>query len=119
MRASGANAVSRLVGLLADPPSGSVFRPASQQDARLRSHRKHASVLVMCATIVGQAVVPRLGGKGHCTGRRTTSRRHWRNGTTRVCRSGWRSPLLTGGASPVRIFLLPRVPRATLGKDQL
>jgi hypothetical protein len=26
------------------------------------------TLLVICATIVGQAVVPRLGGKGHCTG---------------------------------------------------
>src|SRR5215218_203191 len=73
-------------------------------------HCEHASILVICATIVGQAVVPLVGGKGHCTGRQTTSRRHWRCGTTRVCCSGWRSPLLTGGASLVRIFLLSRVP---------
>src|SRR5215208_4468303 len=66
--------------------------------------------LVMCATIVGQAVVPLVGGKGHCTGRQTTSHKHWRYGTTRGCCSGWQSPLLTGGASLVRIFLLPRVP---------
>src|SRR5215217_3907144 len=60
----------------------------------------------MCATILGQAVVPRVGGRERCTGRPTTSHRHWRYGTTRVCSSGWRSPLLTGGASLVRIFLL-------------
>src|SRR5215208_7267749 len=69
----------------------------------------------MCATIVGQAVVPLVGGKGHCTGRQTTSRRHWRYGTTRVCCSRWRSPLLTGAASLVRIFLplgqCPELPR--------
>src|SRR5215212_2674153 len=78
----------------------------------MRPHREHASVLVMCATIVGQAVVPLLGGKGHCTGRQTTSHKLWRYGTTRGCCSGWRSPLLTGGASLVRIFLLPRVPQS-------
>src|SRR5215212_2033295 len=60
----------------------------------------------MCATILGQAVVPRVGGRERCTGRPTTSRRHWRYGTTRVCCTGWRSPLLTGAASLVRIFLL-------------
>src|SRR5215211_1032280 len=58
----------------------------------------------MCATILGQAVVPLVGGKGHCTGRSTTSSKHWRYGTTRLCRTGWRSPLLTGAASLVRIF---------------
>src|SRR5215218_644763 len=58
----------------------------------------------MCATIVGQAVVPRVGGKGHCTGRSTTSSKHWRYSMTRLCCSGWRSPLLTGAASLVRIF---------------
>jgi gas vesicle protein len=42
--------------------------------------------------MVGQAVVPLVGGKGHCTGRQTTSHRHWRYGTTSVCRTGWRSP---------------------------
>src|SRR5829696_5935756 len=67
----------------------------------------------MCATIVGQAVVPLVGGKGHRTRRQTTSRKHWRYGATRVCCSGWRSPLLTGGASLVRIFLLSRGPRST------
>src|SRR5215208_3443849 len=70
----------------------------------MRPHREHASVLVMCATILGQAVVPLVGGKGHCTGRSTTSHKLWRYGTTRVCCTGWRSPLLTGGASLVRIF---------------
>jgi hypothetical protein len=59
----------------------------------------------------GQAIVPLVGGKGHCTGRSTTSHKLWRYGTTRVCCSGWRSPLLTGGASLVRIFLPPRVQR--------
>jgi hypothetical protein len=53
----------------------------------------------------GQAIVPLVGGKGHCTGRSTTSHKLWRYGTTRLCCSGWRSPLLTGGASLVRIFL--------------
>src|SRR5215218_9501663 len=72
----------------------------------------------MCATIVEQAVVPLVGGKGHCTGRQTTSSKHWRYGTTRVCRTGWRSPLLTGAASLVRIFLLPRVPRGKTRTSQ-
>src|SRR5919112_5877724 len=58
----------------------------------------------------GRVVVPLLGGKGRWTGRSTTSRKHRRYGTTRVCCSGWRSPLLTGAASLVRIFLLSRVP---------
>src|SRR5215216_4249683 len=83
-------------------------RPTRREDgdARMGPRREHASVLVMCATILGQAVVPRLGGKGQCTGRQTTSPKPWRCGTSRVCRTGWRSPLLTGGASLVRIFLL-------------
>jgi hypothetical protein len=59
----------------------------------------------------GQAIVPLVGGKGHCTGRSTTSHKLWRYGTTRVCCSGWRSPLLTGAASSARIFLPPRVRR--------
>ena len=44
--------------------------------------------------------------------------KHWRYGTTRVCCSGWRSPLLTREASLVRIFLPPRVqkPHAVLLK---
>src|SRR5918992_2438584 len=70
----------------------------------MRRKKEHASVFVMCATILGQAVVPLVGGKGHCTGRSTTSHKLWRYGTTRLCRTGWRSPLLTGGASLVRIF---------------
>ncbi len=45
------------------------------------------------------------GGKARCTGRSTTSRKPWRYGTTWVCRTGWRSPLLTGAASLARIFL--------------
>src|SRR5215217_8572107 len=92
--------------------SPSADRSTRRQDAPLEGARikEHASVLVICATIEGQAVVPLLGGKGHCTGRQTTSHKLWRYGTTKVCCSGWRSPLLTGGASLVRIFLLPRVP---------
>src|SRR5215217_3638919 len=80
----------------------------------------------MCATILGQAVVPLVGGKGHCTGRSTTSSKLWRYGTTRLCRTGWRSPLLTGrgfagpniyvpwGTENPRAVLraLPRVARA-------
>src|SRR5215204_5103083 len=89
------------------------MRSTHPQNTRIRLHWEHASALVMCATILGQAVVPLVGGKGHCTGRSTTSHKHWRCGTTRVCSSGWRSPLLTGGASLVRIFLLPST-RATL-----
>src|SRR5215217_8883340 len=56
----------------------------------------------MCATILGQAVVPRVGGRERCTGRPTTSHKHWRCGTTRVCSSGWRSPTLnrSGFAGP-------------------
>src|SRR5215204_262878 len=65
---------------------------------------------------IGCVVVPRLGGKGRCTGRFTTSRKHWRYGTTGVCCSGWRSPLLTGGASLVRIFLPPRAMTRTFEK---
>src|SRR5918995_5209464 len=88
------------------PKDGAPWR-IGRQDVRVGSPREHASVLVMCATIVGQVIVPRLGGKGHCTGRSTTSSKHWRYGTTRLCCSGWRSPLLTGGASLVRISLPP------------
>src|SRR5829696_9307873 len=73
----------------------------------------------MCATMVGQAVVPLVGGKGHCTGRSTTSSKHWRYGTTRLCRTGWRSPLLTGGASLVRIFLSPGVQRTPVPSSEL
>src|SRR5215204_7374599 len=86
----------------------------------MRPHREHTSILVICATIVGQAVVPLVGGKGHCTGRQTTSHKHWRYGTTRVCCSGWRSPLLTGAAWLARIFLLdPRVPWVAASIDFL
>jgi hypothetical protein len=56
------------------------------------SSRVCAPFIVIHDTMVGQAVVPLVGGKGHCTGRQTTSHRHWRYGTTRICRTGWRSP---------------------------
>src|SRR5215204_7200994 len=78
------------------------MRSTHPQNTRIRLHWEHASALVMCATILGQAVVPLVGGKGHCTGRSTTSHKHWRCGTTRVCSSGWRSPTLdrSGFAGP-------------------
>src|SRR5688572_20778574 len=44
-------------------------RAASQTPTAKRRPKDGAPVLVMCATVVGQAVVPRLGGKDHCTGR--------------------------------------------------
>jgi hypothetical protein len=47
---------------------------------------------------------PLVGGKDRCTGRQTTSRKHRRCGATGVCRSGRRSPLLTGAASSARIL---------------
>jgi hypothetical protein len=86
------------------------------KDTRIRSHRERGPGLVMCATILGQAVAPLVGGKDRCRGRSTTSHEHRRCGTTGACRSGWRSPLLTGAASPVRIFLSPGVlcPRTIL-----
>src|SRR5215210_7476369 len=59
-----------------------------------------------------------VGGKNRCRERSTTSRRHWRCGTTRICCTGWRSLTLdrSGFAGPnifARIFLLPNT---TLGK---
>ena len=64
----------------------------------------------------GQAVAPLVGGKERCRGRPTTSPKPRRCGTSGVCRSGWRSPLLTGAASSVRIFMPPgvRIPQTIL-----
>src|SRR5215210_1280583 len=50
-----------------------------------------------------QATLPLyVGGKDRCPERSTTSRRHWRCGTTRVCCTGWRSLTLdrSGFAGP-------------------
>jgi hypothetical protein len=76
--------------------------------------------LVMCATMLGQAVVPLVGGKERCRGRSTTSPKHRRCGTTGVCRTGWRSPTpnRSGFAGP-NIFALsdtetPVLPSALL-----
>ena len=49
--------------------------------------------------------MPLVGGKGHCTGRQTTSHKRWRCGTTSVCRTGWRSPTLDrSGFAGLNIF---------------
>src|SRR5215218_10385609 len=44
-------------------------RAASETPRGKRRPKDGAPVLVMCATIVGQAVVPLQGGKERCTGR--------------------------------------------------
>ena len=67
----------------------------------------------MCYNNAAGDTAPLVGGKERCRERLTTSPKHWRCGTTRVCCTGWRSLTLdrSGFASP--IFLLPK---ATLGK---
>src|SRR5918993_1747479 len=68
----------------------------------------------MCVTIMQQATLPLyVRGKDRCRERSTTSCRHWRCGTTRVCCTGWRSLTLdrSGFAGP-NIFLS----NTTLGK---
>jgi hypothetical protein len=57
-----------------EPSQGEVPRtPPSthpgEWNTRIHPHRGLGSGLVICATIWGQAVVPLVGGKGHCTGR--------------------------------------------------
>jgi hypothetical protein len=45
------------------------------------------------ATIILLVTLPLyVGGKDRCRERSTTSRRHWRCDTSRVCCTGWRSP---------------------------
>jgi hypothetical protein len=68
----------------------------------------------MCYNNAAGDTAPLVGGKDRCRERLTTSPKHWRCGTTRVCCTGWRSLTLdrSGFAGP-NIFLLPNT---TLGK---
>src|SRR5215212_1100186 len=54
---------------LALRPPFRLTRAASETPRGKRRPKDGAPVLVMCATIVGQAVVPLQGGKERCTGR--------------------------------------------------